>query len=744
MRAPRDLLRSAIYTGGTRQAPKPDHVPSNGNDPGRLCRAVIACVALAPTLSIAAPLVFEETAKITSPDPSYLFPQRVAADGDTIIATGVRQDGNIQHHVAYLFRRQSNGAWVYVRKLAETSCDNGEVAEDTCHASVAMRNGLAVVSAGQVHVFERSSDGSWVARPSEGFAGPGEAAVGTSAVATSEPRSCLESTKVFRRNSADIWTLATNLQTPETLGGCDPWGERGNDIDMSAGNRLIHKLDLDGVHIHEPSGTSWVDTATLTSPTSENASSFGNAVAIDDTRAFVSSSALDAPIQVFSRSSGAWIRSGSIVPPESAQIGTPASLAVRDLVVAGFSNGVGVFRETLSGEYEQVARLIASDSPWIDQVDAYVNGSFARIVSTGPEALYVFDLHSWGTTPAPMQENFELGNAAIWTPMAGSTFSVVTSGGSRVYRQSSVAGDAGSFVTSIDWTNQAIEADVKPRAFNGTNRWVGLAVRRTDANNYYYVTLRQSNVIEIKRIINGAFVTLASTSMPVVVNRNYRLRLEAIGTFLRAYVDGRLVLQTRDTALTHGHAGVRMYRARADFDNVILSHNPHLTLIDARDSDLFEFGPGTWSAEIAGHPWVQSDTSGDARAVTLVNAENQIVQTRVTATRFADGSGSRWFGVMARYVDASNYYYVTVRRDNTISLRKLVNGTIHVLDTAPLTVITGRAYTLRLEAIGSALRAYVNGNVMLEANDTSHPAGKYGAVTYKAAARFDDFIAWEP
>jgi hypothetical protein len=117
---------------------------------------------------------------------------------------------------------------------------------------------------------------------------------------------------------------------------------------------------------------------------------------------------------------------------------------------------------------------------------------------------------------------------------------------------------------------------------------------------------------------------------------------------------------------------------------------------------------------------------------------------RAAATSFATGTGIRWFGVMARYVDAQNFYYLTVRSDSTISLRKLVNGSIQVLDSAPFSVTTGTRYELRLEAIGNSLRAYVNGNVLLEATDTSHPRGKTGVVMYKAAATFDDFIAWEP
>ena len=57
-------------------------------------------------------------------------------------------------------------------------------------------------------------------------------------------------------------------------------------------------------------------------------------------------------------------------------------------------------------------------------------------------------------------------------------------------------------------TNQAIQVEVTPRAINGPNAWVGLTTRRDDAN-YYYVTLRASGTVELKRLVNGAITTLA-------------------------------------------------------------------------------------------------------------------------------------------------------------------------------------------------------------------------------------------
>jgi hypothetical protein len=718
---------------------------------------------LATTVAVAAPLIFEETAKINSPDPAYtVFPLKVAVEGDTIIATGLKTQLAAEpyehyrsYYAAFLFRRQSNGSWTYERTLAQDSCDEGEQGEDTCPVSVAIRNGVAAVSAGQVHVFRRAPNGNWIADPTNAFSGPGDVAVGNGVVLTSHPVCEGLGVQAFKPNPSGVWTEAFAINSEL---GCDLWGRTGGDVDISAGNRWITSDTLPpATYIFEPTPTSWTQVATLTSPL--NSALFGFSLAIDDTRAFVSGAAPVAPIHVFNRAGNTWTHSADIAVPDGANRSRATDIQVRDRLFVGFANdghrrgSVSVFRANSSGQYDEVAKLVASsleNQSLGSKVDAWIDGSFSRVVATGPTAVHVFDLNQLGTTPAPTQEDFEQGNAANWVPIAGSSFSVVTDSGSQVYRQSNTTGDAGAYVTNINWTNQAIEADVRPTAFDGADRWVGLVVRRTDANNYYYLTLRQSNVLELKRRVNGAFLTLATTPVPVALNRNYRLRLEAVGTRLRAYVDGRKAVEASDTALRQGHAGVQMYRTRADFDNVVLSQNPHLTLLEHRTPYFIDgnwnYTLGSWSSTYTTGQarLVQQDTAGDARAMALAAANDQIVQVAATATSFAAGAGSRWFGVVARYVDANNFYYVTVRQDNTISLRKLVNGTIQVLDTAPFTVTAGTTYTLRLQAIGTSLRAYVNGNLVLEGNDSSHASGQYGLATYKTAATFDDLVAWEP
>ena len=109
------------------------------------------------------------------------------------------------------------------------------------------------------------------------------------------------------------------------------------------------------------------------------------------------------------------------------------------------------------------------------------------------------------------------------------------------------------------------------------------------------------------------------------------------------------------------------------------------------------------------------------------------------------GTGTQpWFGLFARYRDANNYYYVTVRNSNEISLRRQLNGGVLTLDTAPFTLSAGTWYSLRLEAIRDQLRVYVNGRLILEATDTAIAQGRYGAIMYKSATAYDDVTVTQP
>jgi ABC-type amino acid transport system permease subunit len=99
---------------------------------------------------------------------------------------------------------------------------------------------------------------------------------------------------------------------------------------------------------------------------------------------------------------------------------------------------------------------------------------------------------------------------------------------------------------------------------------------------------------------------------------------------------------------------------------------------------------------------------------------------------------------MARHVDPQNFYFLSLRSSNTVSLRKVVDGTVSILRSAPFAVQPGTWYQLRLDAIGNRLRAYVNGVLLLETTDQSIASGNAGPAMFKAATDYDDFAAYQP
>jgi hypothetical protein len=246
-------------------------------------------------------------------------------------------------------------------------------------------------------------------------------------------------------------------------------------------------------------------------------------------------------------------------------------------------------------------------------------------------------------------------------------------------------------------------------------------------------------------MVNGAFTTLASAPYTITAGRKYRLRLESIGTEHRVYVDDKPLLKAYDSTLTHGRAGLIMYRTSADYDNVLVSPTPFTTIYardfaDGQAGRWTNRGQGAWLAENG--LYRQLATADGARSVTGADPDDQIVQVRVRPTAF--NGADRWVGLMARYEGEADYLYVTLRSSNVLSLRELDSGQIQVLAEQPLNVTTGTWYTLRLEKVGGKIRVYVNDTLRLTYDEPAPYGGQVGLITYKAAADFDDFLAYQP
>ena len=719
------------------------------------------------------PLVIEESSRIAPPPGVDALWGDVALDGNDAVALSFYsypdESGDyIRITSAWLFRR-SGTTWTFVRKLAESS--DYSIDDATNRDPIAMKKGVLALAFEPMYIFEREN-GNWVQK--QIGAPPGQP------VAYHEPVSDVEidwgriflgsgswGGTIYEKDSVTgNWMARTTLYA-DYSGDND--NAVGGPVDISpnwavvASPYTVQDLAAPATHVFQRIGTSWPLNARLVPETGHT---FGG-VAIRDDALFISDYARFG-VGVWRRSgSNAWYRAdnlrtaGDFTPQTSFGGLSPGDLLVKSdqyVFVTRWNADrgaavVNVFQKDVNAKYQHVAILVAKDG---NDLGGGISVSGRGVLVNGENGPYYFELPESFAQPTLFQDTFATGNGTGWTVLSGSQFSVVQSGNTRVFRQASTAGNAGAVLTAYDWTNQSIQAEVRPTAVNGSDRWVGLATRRTDASNYYYVTLRSSGVIQLKRMQGGVSATIDSASVPWALNRKYRLRLESIGTLQRVYVNGDLVLEAWDDALSHGRAALLSYRAAADYDNVIVSPFLTQTIYSASEGIIYEppqlqpepwtySGTGQWSWQSSG-AFNQASTAGDARAVVgpeQISNTDQIVQARVRLRAF-NTAGDPWAGVLARYGDPSNYVYISLRRSNTVTLRKLQNGVITQLGSAALTVTPNAWYTLRLDAVGPKLRVYVNGWLTLEATDPQPSSGRVGLVGYRAAADYDNFRAVIP
>jgi hypothetical protein len=697
----------------------------------------------------AEPLILED-AKLVPLDgsPQGRFGNSVAIDGDTAVVGATDGAGMPEQSVpgaAYVFERQSNGTWRQVAKLLPATEDG----TSNFGTSVAIEGNVIVVGcyfSAQTTVFERQN-GVWTRVATLGDTGGVDVGIRNGTIITS----FINGAELYRRGASG-WAKVQTLRNGEPQQDADYvgpsvaiaenfaiHGSYGADADVAPApipaTAYIYSLGANHTWTGAPA-------TAITDPSGATGSNgFSTWVRIDGTTAIISANPL--PYIFEQNAQGAWSPLQTIEGAGSISGNT---------ILAGSQLGyLRAYRRTTSGTWTHQGSLAASTNDFINVFQ--VKGTRAVGGSYDRPGAFVFTLPTTlKPNPALVQEDLEDGAANGWVAQPNSTFTVASVAGTRVYRQTNTASGATSIYQSANWDRQSIQADITPRAYaTGTgDRWFGLVVRYTDVNNYYYITVRNSNSVLLRRIQNGVVQTLASAPLQVVLNRPYSLRLEAHGQKLRVFSEGREIMSAFDSTLTQGRPGVTMYRTQADFDNLILNPDPSRTLKD----ENFDAPTIRWDWDYANYAyqWVklpnetvfsQPSVGGGAYMVAgpTEGYANESIRARMRATQFS--GADRWFGLIGRYVDASNYYYITVRSSNNISLRKLSNGVATTLDTAAMPVALNTWYNLRLDIVGNKLRAYVDGRLVLEATDSSspHAAGRYGVGAYKTAAQADDFLA---
>jgi hypothetical protein len=679
--------------------------------------------------------------------------EQADVDGDWILARGLYTT-NIDPNdpdwtfdwweKVVVFHRAASGEWQMVQTLADEYLIFNSDEHFAEPHDLVLENGVAAFSTNSgLHIFELVA-GTWVSRSVVGAAAHPPVNLDFDGITLlASDGSCSTAATAFTRQANGSWAAQGDLLG---LAECDEFFRR--ELAVSGSRALVFEdgpytsTPNDQVRVFERSGGAWMPGSILPPPPTPDPL-FGSALALRGDVALVAGNGT----HVYRRDASGFTHAGQIPllvwaldRPYATYLKIGPEFALQTYPGPSTANDVAVLQPNSSGGFDHVATLGGA----YEQRSLNISGR--RVVATGSGSVLVYDLPQSFTPTTATLHDFENGTQG-WTALAGQ-FAVAQRGSTHVYRQSSLAGDAVA-VNSADLKATLITADVRATAFDGDTRWVGLMARYIDENNMYYLTIRANNSVSIRKKVNGVITDLRTYFPPVQVGTNYRVSFEVVGNRLTYYLNGERVIDTYDpdNSLPHGRAGVRTYRATADFDNVIITPQPLMELGGGprfSDISMFDIVDGTWTT---GGIFLidQSSTTGDARILHGHPTDDQVV--RVTARLNGigtDPSGSHWMGALVRYTDPSNYYYVTLRTSNEVSLRKVVNGVITELAHQPFTIQSGQPYRLRIEAIGTNLVVYVNDEVRLQASDSSHTQGRSGVVTYRAAVSFSAYSAWQP
>lgn len=116
---------------------------------------------------------------------------------------------------------------------------------------------------------------------------------------------------------------------------------------------------------------------------------------------------------------------------------------------------------------------------------------------------------------------------------------------------------------SRDWTDYAVEADIRPHLINRA----GVSARTQGLRRYYALVLNSANKVQLVKELDGTKV-LAEIGFDVELGRSYQLRLAVDGNKLSGFVDGEELINVTDDSLTSGGIGLLIDEGRTSTQNV--------------------------------------------------------------------------------------------------------------------------------------------------------------------------------
>ncbi|MBI4941980.1 MAG: right-handed parallel beta-helix repeat-containing protein [Actinobacteria bacterium] len=162
-------------------------------------------------------------------------------------------------------------------------------------------------------------------------------------------------------------------------------------------------------------------------------------------------------------------------------------------------------------------------------------------------------------------DDFADGDSSGWTT-GGGTWAV----GAGALGQSA-AGTTAAVAGSAAWTATDVRVTATNKGVAGSGSAVSVLARAQSATSYYALALRDANVVELRKVVDGKSTVLASAPFKAATNKAFALRLVVKGTTLTGSVGGTQVVSATDATVAAGRVGVGTNNATASFDDVTVN-----------------------------------------------------------------------------------------------------------------------------------------------------------------------------
>ncbi len=389
---------------------------------------------------------------------------------------------------------------------------------------------------------------------------------------------------------------------------------------------------------------------------------------------------------------------------------------------------------TLKAYLNGVQQLSVTDA-------TYASGGFGlrhNGILGEPDVTSRFDLVRWGATAG--------------TPPSGDRdlFDSNTLGQYTIYNTPGAWSISGGYLHASSAAQQSVVIRNGQTMGNG---WVetetdqvkdgGLVLRFQSSGSYYLLAIRDDSRwgnlnLDIFRAQGGTFTHIAGpvdVSFPAGVRAT--VRFEASGSTLKAYLNGVQQLSVTDATYASGGFGLRHNGILAEPDVTsrfdLVRWGATAGTPPSGDRDLFDSNtlgqytiyntPGAWS--ISGGYLHAS--SAAQQSVVIRNGQtmgNGWVETETDEV--TDG------GLVLRFQSSGSYYLLAIRDDSrwgnlNLDIFRAQGGTFtHIAGPVDVSFPAGVRATVRFEASGSTLKAYLNGVQQLSVTDATYASGGFG------------------